>query len=157
MTKLESPEQRRDAGTPQIGRWGRQDSNLRRQSQRVYSPSPLTTRTLPRVDRRRILDGRRSGGGRGAEALDHQRVEGVDGLQGTEEDGELGDVAVGVELEKVDALDLQGAVADVGLEAQGDGVLAVQLVGVAEVFEHLDHVGEHEHRRVAALEALEED
>jgi hypothetical protein len=28
--------------------WGRQDSNLRRHSQRVYSASPLTTRTLPR-------------------------------------------------------------------------------------------------------------
>ena len=31
--------------------WGREDSNLCRQSQWVYSPSPLTTRTLPRVGR----------------------------------------------------------------------------------------------------------
>jgi hypothetical protein len=30
-------------------RWGEQDSNLRRLSQRVYSPSPLTTRTSPRA------------------------------------------------------------------------------------------------------------
>src|SRR3954452_6920709 len=30
-------------------RWGEQDSNLRRHSQRVYSPSPLTTRTSPRA------------------------------------------------------------------------------------------------------------
>src|SRR3954465_1024305 len=29
--------------------WGEQDSNLRRHSQRVYSPSPLTTRTSPRA------------------------------------------------------------------------------------------------------------
>src|SRR4051794_33827471 len=37
-------------------RWGEQDSNLRRQSQWVYSPSPLTTRTSPREVRRRILE-----------------------------------------------------------------------------------------------------
>src|SRR4051812_6634926 len=29
--------------------WGEQDSNLRRHSQWVYSPSPLTTRTSPRA------------------------------------------------------------------------------------------------------------
>ena len=31
-----------------VAGWGRQDSNLRRQSQLVYSQSPLTTRALPR-------------------------------------------------------------------------------------------------------------
>src|ERR1700744_4283570 len=46
-----------------LSQWGREDSNLCRQSQRVYSPSPLTTRTLPRVDRRRILDRRPQAGG----------------------------------------------------------------------------------------------
>src|ERR1700761_6779422 len=46
-----------------LSRWGREDSNLCRQSQRVYSPSPLTTRTLPRVDRRGILDGCAQAGG----------------------------------------------------------------------------------------------
>src|ERR1700761_7718472 len=51
-----------------LSRWGREDSNLCRQSQRVYSPSPLTTRTLPRVDRRWILDGRRRAGGAVAQA-----------------------------------------------------------------------------------------
>src|SRR5205085_2264343 len=34
---------------PLGGEWGEQDSNLRRLSQRVYSPSPLTTRTSPRA------------------------------------------------------------------------------------------------------------
>ena len=29
------------------GKWGREDSNLRRQSQRVYSPSPLAAREHP--------------------------------------------------------------------------------------------------------------
>ena len=28
--------------------WGREDLNLRRRSQRIYSPSPLATRVLPR-------------------------------------------------------------------------------------------------------------
>jgi hypothetical protein len=35
--------------------WWGQDSNLRRQSQRVYSPSPLTTRTPHRAPRRRAV------------------------------------------------------------------------------------------------------
>jgi hypothetical protein len=39
-------------------KWGEQDSNLRRHSQWVYSPSPLTTRTSPREVRRRILEPR---------------------------------------------------------------------------------------------------
>ena len=36
------------AGHPTILQWGVQDSNLRRLSQRIYSPSPLTTRETPR-------------------------------------------------------------------------------------------------------------
>lgn len=53
------------SGGIDVGQWREQDSNLRRQSQRVYSPSPLTTRTslrarsqsLARVrERRRPVD-----------------------------------------------------------------------------------------------------
>jgi hypothetical protein len=33
------------------GKWGREDSNLRRQSQRVYSPSPLAAREHPQGER----------------------------------------------------------------------------------------------------------
>src|SRR3954468_3705127 len=36
--------------------WGEQDSNLRRHRQRVYSPSPLTTRTSPRAGAAAILE-----------------------------------------------------------------------------------------------------
>src|SRR3954447_21482796 len=32
-----------------LAEWGEQDSNLRRHSQWVYSPSPLTTRTSPQA------------------------------------------------------------------------------------------------------------
>lgn len=37
-----------EEGSSALRKWGRQDSNLRRQSQLVYSQSPLTTRALPR-------------------------------------------------------------------------------------------------------------
>src|SRR3954471_3887313 len=46
---------------PSVKWWGEQDSNLRRQSQWVYSPSPLTTRTSPRAGAAAILE-RASGG-----------------------------------------------------------------------------------------------
>ncbi len=39
----------RDSGIPLSLQWGVQDSNLRRLSQRIYSPSPLTTRETPRT------------------------------------------------------------------------------------------------------------
>ncbi len=38
-----------DAITDGLIQWGLQDSNLRRHSQRIYSPSPLTTRTNPQI------------------------------------------------------------------------------------------------------------
>jgi GNAT superfamily N-acetyltransferase len=40
------------------GQWGEQDSNLRRLSQRIYSPSPLATRTSPRALEEPIVDSR---------------------------------------------------------------------------------------------------
>ena len=55
-----------------------------------------------------------------SEAGGHLLVEGFEGRHRAHEDGQLGDLAVGVQLEEVDALEL--AVADAGLEAQGDGV-----------------------------------
>ena len=42
-------DQRFRAGHPALLQWGVQDSNLRRLSQRIYSPSPLTTRETPRT------------------------------------------------------------------------------------------------------------
>src|ERR687895_2655355 len=36
-----------ERGSPREVRWGREDSNLRRLSQRVYSPSPLAAREHP--------------------------------------------------------------------------------------------------------------
>ena len=74
------------------------------------------------------------------EPLLHLLVEGGEGGHRAHEDGEDGDAAVLVELEEVDALQL--AVADVGLEAQGDGVAFVQLVDVGEVLERGGDVGE---------------
>jgi hypothetical protein len=40
----------RKAKRAKPGEWGREDSNLRRQSQRVYSPSPLAAREHPPGD-----------------------------------------------------------------------------------------------------------
>src|ERR1700750_3152304 len=75
----------------------------------------------------------RSGGRRGPEGGGHQLVEALDRLQWAEEDSQLGDPAVGVEVEVVDPLDLELAV-DRGGEAQNDGAIAVDLVEVGEIF-----------------------
>src|SRR5262245_44738607 len=43
------------------GWWGRQDSNLRRHSQRIYSPPPLPLGTLPRSRRTVLISKDKSG------------------------------------------------------------------------------------------------
>src|ERR1700710_255185 len=90
-----------------------------------------------------------------AQPLLHLLVEGSESGHRAHEDGELGDAAVLIELEEVDALEL--AVADVGLEAQGDRAAFVQLVYVGEAFERGGDVGEDGADHLAALEAAEED
>src|SRR6188474_1049971 len=92
---------------------------------------------------------------RDAEPLRHLLVERGQGAHRAHEDGEHGNAAILVELEEVDALQL--AVADAGLEAQGDGVALVQLVCVGEVLERGGDVGQDLEDDVAALEAAEED
>src|SRR4051812_10985619 len=132
-----------------IGRWGRQDSNLCRHSQLVYSQSPLTTRALPRGGAILVA------GKLDAEALGHPLVEGGESRHRPHEDGQIGDSALLVEGQVIDSLELE--LADPRLEAQHNGLLAERFVGVGEVFEGRADVLEDGQDRVAALEAAEQD
>ena len=85
----------------------------------------------------------------------HLLVESVDRRERTHEDGQLGDLAVGVELEEVDALQL--AVADLGFEAEADTVPAGDLVDVGEALQRRGDMCEDLADHLAALEAAEED
>ena len=135
--------------------WGRQDSNLRRHSRQIYSLLHLTALALPQcvsgdsIERPEARRYRR----RGAAAICSLKA--VSAESGRMKTVRSATRPSSSKLEEVDALEL--AVPDLRLEAQDDGAVAGQLVGVVKVLEGRRHVGQHPVDGLAALEAAEED